>query len=86
MTWQAKILSPARQISSDMTNKIKNRFGGKVDYIYKEIDDNGTKYYEATAYVGSIILGIGRSTIKSEAKQMSATNARNTLETKYGIK
>ena len=69
-----------------MTNKIKNRFGGKVDYTYKEFEEKGTKYYEATAYVGSIILGIGRSTIKSEAKQLAATNARNTLETKYGIK
>ena len=79
-------LNDSVSIVNDMTNKIKNRFGGKVDYSYKEFDDNGTKYYEATAYVGSIVLGVGRSTNKSEAKQMSATNARKTLETKYGIK
>ena len=79
-------LNDSVSILNDMTSRIKSRFGGKVDYIYKEIIDSSTKYYEATAYIGSITLGIGKSTNKNEAKQMSATVARQTLETKYGIK
>ena len=79
-------LNDSVSILNDMTFKIKNRFGGKVEYRYKDIEEKGTNYYEATAYIGTITLGVGKSTNKNEAKQISATNARQTLEKTYGIR